>query len=98
VLVLQALLWEDEVREPGDLAPSTPLTDRELELAEVLIRELTGIEARELHDEYARALEQLVTSKVSGAELAEPAEAAPTVDLMAALEESVRTARARRGD
>jgi DNA end-binding protein Ku len=44
VLVLQTLLWEDELREPGDLAPSTPVTDRELALAEVLIGELTGIE------------------------------------------------------
>ncbi|MET8538264.1 hypothetical protein ABZV67_42855 [Streptomyces sp. NPDC005065] len=76
------------------------VTDRELELAEVLIRELTGIEVRELHDEYAPALEQLVAAKMSGGELAEPAEAGPAlaVDLMAALEESARTARAARGD
>ncbi|MGX1886977.1 non-homologous end joining protein Ku [Streptomyces sp. NPDC055287] len=100
VLVLQTLLWEDELREPGDLASSAPVTDRELELAEVLIRQLTGIETRELHDEYAHALEQLVTAKASGEGLAEPAEGGPSpaVDLMAALEESVRTARAARGD
>jgi DNA end-binding protein Ku len=42
VLVVQTLLWEDELREPGDLAPSAPVTDRELALAEVLIRELTS--------------------------------------------------------
>ncbi|MFK4222259.1 Ku protein [Streptomyces sp. NPDC019890] len=100
VLVLQTLLWEDELREPGDLAPSTPVTDRELELAEVLISELTGIEVGELHDEYAHALEQLVTAKVSGGELPGVAEGgpAPAMDLMAALEESVRTARAARGE
>lgn len=28
----------DELRDPGDLAPSAPVTDRELELAEVLMR------------------------------------------------------------
>jgi DNA end-binding protein Ku len=97
VLVVQTLLWEDELREPGDLAPSAPVTDRELTLAEALIRELTGIEKRELHDEYA--LEQLIAAKASGAELTEPpAQTVPTVDLMAALEESLRAARAERGD
>ncbi|MEW2081124.1 Ku protein [Streptomyces sp. NPDC005283] len=99
VLVIQTLLWEDELREPGDLAPSAPVTDRELAMAEVLIRELTGVEKRELHDEYGHALEQLIAAKVSGGELAEsPAQTMPAVDLMAALEESVRAARAERGD
>ncbi|MEE1806718.1 non-homologous end joining protein Ku [Streptomyces sp. BE133] len=98
VLVVQTLLWEDELREPGDLAPAAPVTDRELGLAEVLIRELTGIEEREIHDEYGHALEQLVTAKASGAELAEPPETAPAVDLMSALEASVRAAQAERGN
>ncbi|MBT2508542.1 hypothetical protein J7I98_22155 [Streptomyces sp. ISL-98] len=93
VLVLQTLLWGDELREPGDLAPSAPVTDRELELAEVLIRELTGIDVREVHDEYGQALEQLVAAKAGGGQLAELVEAVPVVDLMAALEESVRAAR-----
>ncbi|MEV4334295.1 hypothetical protein AB0K02_27840 [Streptomyces sp. NPDC049597] len=39
------------LRDPGDIAASAPVTGRELELAEVLIGELTGIEVRELHDE-----------------------------------------------
>ncbi|MFD4977009.1 hypothetical protein [Streptomyces sp. NPDC058424] len=43
--------------DPGDLAPSTPVTDRELELAEALIRELTGINVGEVHDDYVHALE-----------------------------------------
>ena len=58
----------------------------------MLIRELTGIDVSEVHDEYAHALEQLVDAKITDGELAEPAEAAPTLDLMAALEESVRAA------
>ncbi|WP_405785202.1 Ku protein [Streptomyces sp. NBC_01378] len=93
ILILQTLLWQDELRDPGDLAPSAPVTDRELELAEVLIRELTGVEVDQLQDEYQHALDQLVEAKVSGGELAAPPEAGPAVDLMAALEESVRTAR-----
>lgn len=97
VLVCQTLLWEDELRDPGDLAPTTPTTERELELAEVLIRELTGVDIGDLHDEYGHALEQLVAAKSSGRELTEsPAPAQPTVDLMTALEESVRAARSRR--
>ncbi|WP_179382523.1 Ku protein [Streptomyces sp. SA15] len=92
MLILQTLLWQDELRDPGDLAPSTPITERELELAEVLIRELTGIDVGEVHDEYAHALEQLVETKITGGELAEPEEPAPALDLMAALEESIRAA------
>ncbi len=95
VLVVHTLLRQDELREPGDLAPAAPVTDRELELAEVLIRELTGIEGRELHDEYTHALEQLVTAKAGQGELMELPEAPPPVDLMAALEESARAARAK---
>ncbi|NUK23701.1 non-homologous end joining protein Ku [Streptomyces lunaelactis] len=99
ILVLQTLLWDDELRDPGDIAPSAPVTDRELELAEVLIRELTGIEVHGLHDEYAHALEQLVAAKAGGGAPAElEGEGVPAVDLMAALEESVRAARAARGD
>ncbi|MET7929412.1 hypothetical protein ABZT43_36765 [Streptomyces sp. NPDC005349] len=97
MLILQTLLWQDELRDPGDLAPATPVTDRELELAEVLMRELPGVEADQLRDEYRHALEQLVAAKVSGGEPAAPPEPGPAVDLMAALEESVRAARAHQG-
>ncbi|MFB6961858.1 Ku protein [Streptomyces sp. NPDC056309] len=92
ILVLQTLLWQDELRDPGDLAPCTPVTDRELELAELLIRELAGINVGDVHDDYAHALEQLVDAKITGGELVEPAQPAPALDLMAALEESVRAA------
>jgi DNA end-binding protein Ku len=89
MLILQTLLWQDELRDPGDLAPSTPLTDRELELAEVLIHELTGINVSDVHDDYAHALEQLVDAKITGGELGVPAEPVPALDLMAALQESI---------
>ncbi|MEU1790773.1 Ku protein [Streptomyces sparsogenes] len=36
MLLLQTLLWPEEVRDPGDLSSPTPLTERELEMAEVL--------------------------------------------------------------
>jgi DNA end-binding protein Ku len=97
VLVLHTLLWSDEVREPDPgMAPDVPVTDRELELAEVLIRELVGVEPREVHDEYATALRALVEAKLAGESLEELAAPEPVVDLMAALEASVRQARERR--
>ncbi|MGX1676388.1 non-homologous end joining protein Ku [Streptomyces sp. NPDC055400] len=96
ILILQTLLWQDELRDPGDLAPSAPVTEGELELAEILMRECTGVEVGQLRDEYRQALEELVEAKVSGGQLAAPPEPVPAVDL-AALEESVRAARAHQG-
>jgi DNA end-binding protein Ku len=62
VLVVHALRWPQEIREPGDLASIAPVTERELELAEVLIEQLTGVDITDLHDEYGAALEQVVTA------------------------------------
>ncbi|MFI5635452.1 hypothetical protein ACIA8E_40170 [Streptomyces sp. NPDC051664] len=39
------------------------MTDRELELAELLMDQLVGVDIADLHDEYAAALEQLVDAK-----------------------------------
>ncbi|PBC72366.1 Ku protein [Streptomyces sp. 2321.6] len=93
VLVVQQLLWPDEVRDPGDLAPVAPVTEREMELAELLMREMVGVDQSELHDQYREALEQLVDAKVAGGQIEDPPQPEPVVDLMAALEESVRAAR-----
>ncbi|MEU0181470.1 Ku protein [Streptomyces sp. NPDC006207] len=95
MLVLHTLLWPEEIREPGDLSSTAPVTDRELELAELLMDQLAGVEIAELHDEYAAALEQLVVAKMTGAGLEEPEEPVPAVDLMAALEASIREAGSR---
>ncbi|MEU1543655.1 hypothetical protein ABZ461_37300 [Actinacidiphila glaucinigra] len=54
--------------------------------------QLAGVEIAELHNEYAAALEQLVVAKMTGAGLEEPEEPVPAVDLMAALEASIREA------
>jgi DNA end-binding protein Ku len=83
----------DELRDPGDLAPSAPVTDRELELAEVLMREFTGVEVDQVRSEYRHAIEQLVEAKVSGG----AARARAGGGLDGALEESVRAARAHQG-
>lgn len=73
------------------------MSERELELAELLMREMTAVEMKDLHDDYRHVLEELVAAKVSGEELVEPPEPTPAVDLVAALEESIRAARAHGG-
>lgn len=97
MLLLQSLLWPEEVRDPGDLSSTSPLTERELERAEVLMDALAGVDIGELHDEYTAALTSLVDAKASGDELTVRPEPAPAIDLMAALEESVRAAKRARG-
>ncbi|TKA00112.1 non-homologous end joining protein Ku [Actinacidiphila oryziradicis] len=95
MLVLHTLRWPEEIRDPGDLTSSAPVTDRELQLAEVLMDALAGVDIGDLRDEYAVALEQLIVAKVSGRELEADAEPEPAVDLVAALERSIRDARGR---
>ncbi|MGW6145285.1 Ku protein [Streptomyces sp. NPDC055140] len=77
MLILQTLLWQVELRDPGDLAPCAPVTDRELELVEVLMRECTGLEVGQLQGEYRHAFEQLVEAKMSGGQPATPTEPGP---------------------
>ncbi|MGY4955784.1 Ku protein [Streptomyces nigrescens] len=71
VIVLQTLMWRDEVREPGDLGPSAPVSDRELQLAELLLSELTGVEMQQMEGVYRHTLEQLVAAKSVGSEVPE---------------------------
>lgn len=93
ILTLHTLRWPEEIRDPGDLGSATPVADRELALAELLMDQLAGVDIGELHDEYAAALDQLVDAKLAGGALEAPAEPAPVVDLVAALEASIRQSR-----
>ncbi|MEE4581816.1 MULTISPECIES: non-homologous end joining protein Ku [Streptomyces] len=98
MLLLQTLLWPEEVRDPGDLSSPAPLTDRELAMAEVLMDALAGVDIDQLHDEYTAALNSLIDAKAGHGELTVTPEPAPAIDLMAALEESVRAAKRSRGE
>lgn len=99
VLVVHTLRWPDEIRDPAELAPTVALTDRELELAEMLIGQLEGVDLVAEHDEYRHALEALVEAKLAGIQPEQPAPpAVAPVDLMATLEEAVRQAQERRGE
>ncbi|GDY55869.1 hypothetical protein SVIO_064920 [Streptomyces violaceusniger] len=103
-IALHRLLWPDEVREPAGVAPKEKVTVKpaELDLADTLMETLGEVDLNDLRDEYHEALEELVAAKMSGATpTAEPGErpaGAQVVDLMAALKESVRSAKEARGE
>ncbi|MCK1797634.1 Ku protein [Streptomyces sp. XM4193] len=102
-LVLHSMLWPDEVRSAGGMAPDASVTVREAELdmAETLMESLGELDWSELHDEYREAVQELVAAKQQGRSPSEPA-AAPSggkvIDLMSALESSVAAAREARGE
>jgi DNA end-binding protein Ku len=105
VIVLHAMRWDDEIRDPSELAPdAVELTDEEIAEAELLIDRLTrdDLEGEEFTDHYTEAVEQLIEAKREGHEPPEtPEQEAPAgevVDLMAALQESVAKARTARGE
>jgi DNA end-binding protein Ku len=105
VLVVQTMLWPDEVRraDVGLSDGEVTVRPQEMAMAESYIDALSGhFEPGEYRDEYREALETLVQAKVEGREVAKAPEAAApagdVVDLMEALRRSVAAARAARGE
>ncbi|MEU0224303.1 Ku protein [Streptomyces sp. NPDC006284] len=101
-IAMHGLLWPDEVRAPEGVAPDAGVTvrDQELDLADALMDTLGEIDLDDLHDEYREALEEVIAAKAAGEtprEAPEPAAPGKVLDLMAALESSVRAARESRG-
>jgi DNA end-binding protein Ku len=104
VIALHGLLWPDEIREPEGVAPQgdVKVRDAELDLADALMDTLGEVDIESLHDDYREAVEAMIAAKVEGGGGAvEPApaedEGGKVIDLMAALESSVRAAREGRG-
>ncbi|NEB94579.1 Ku protein [Streptomyces bauhiniae] len=102
VIVLHGLLWPDEVRAPEGVAPDVDVTvrDQELDLADALMDTLGEVDLDDLHDEYREAVEEVVAAKAAGEtppKAPAPADGGKVLDLMAALEKSVREARESRG-
>ncbi|OIJ69193.1 Ku protein [Streptomyces mangrovisoli] len=102
-IAMHGLLWPDEVRAPEGVAPDTSVTvrDKELDLADALMDTLGEVDLADLHDEYREAVEEVVAAKASGEtppETPEPATGGKVLDLMAALERSVREAKESRGE
>ncbi len=104
VIVLQTLLWPDEIRaaEFENLGGEMHATAKELAMAESLVESLAGdYDPAEFEDDYAGAVQALVEAKIAGGEVAvEPlkdAGSGEVVDLLEALRRSVDRAKAARG-
>jgi DNA end-binding protein Ku len=109
VILLQQMLWPDEVRLPqfenvGDAAKAE-LRPQEVTMAASLVESLAAdFEPDRYTDHYREAVEQLIEAKLSGGDArevpaaqAEPGAGAEVVDLLTALQNSVERARADRG-
>ncbi|MFD4376388.1 Ku protein [Streptomyces sp. NPDC058486] len=106
VIAMHGLLWPDEIRAPEGMAPETPVTvrDAELDLADALMATLGEVDIETLHDDYREAVEEMIAAKAAGGEGVAPPEpgeeggGGQVIDLMAALEKSVREAKEARGE
>jgi len=106
VIVMQTMLWPDEVRKPdfaGLDATEHAATANELKMAKLLVETLAGdYDASEFDDDYAKAVEALVTAKLEGGEVKAVEQPKKTtgevVDLLAALQRSVDAAKTSRGE
>ncbi|MGH3463020.1 MAG: Ku protein [Kribbellaceae bacterium] len=103
VLVLQVMLWPDEVRDMSFAAPDEDVDVRPQEkaMAESYIDTLRGdFDPSQYTDAYREALEAVVEAKAGGIPLPEveeeEGEGAEVVDLVAALRASVEAAKKRR--
>ena len=99
VLVLETLLWPDEVRgaDFGFLDEDVEVRSQELRMATSLIDSMTvDFDPAEYHDRYREALQELVTAKTEGRDVVQPGEpAAPaaSTSLADALKASLAAAR-----
>jgi DNA end-binding protein Ku len=106
VIVMQTMLWPDEVRKPdfGSLdATEHAAKPNELKMARLLVDTLAGdYDAGDYEDDYQKAVEALVQAKLEGGEVQAPEQPAKStgevVDLLAALQRSVDAARTSRGE
>jgi DNA end-binding protein Ku len=104
VLVLHAMRWPDEIRDPAELLPEpVELTGEEIDGAMALMETMTrdSLEGPEFQDAYTDALAAIIEAKREDKplpEAPEPEKPGQLVDLMAALQESVQKAKESRGE
>src|SRR5262249_49500107 len=103
VLVLNTMLWPDEIRPASFdfLDEDVKVRPQELAMASSLIDSMAAdFKPEEFTDDYRAALQKVIDAKVSGEEIVAPPEVeqapAGAIDLMAALRASVDRARAAR--
>ena len=105
VIVLETMVWPDEVRDPafGFLDQDVTVRPQEQAMAESLVESMAGdFEPEQYTDEYREALQQVIDAKIEGRDVVETAPEKPdtgqVVDLMAALRASVDAAKRGRGE
>jgi DNA end-binding protein Ku len=98
-MLLSTLYWPDEIRALGELdlpEEQAEIKPAEKRMAAQLIEAMTGeFDPQQYRDEYREALMQVIESKVEGREavtIEAPEEGTKLVDLMAALQASVKAA------
>ena len=99
-MLLTTLHWPDEIRSTEELdlpAEEFDYKPAELAMAKQLVSAMTGkFDPAQYKDEYRQALESVIQAKVEGKETVEieaPEEGGKLIDLMAALEASVKSAK-----
>src|SRR4051794_27029087 len=106
VIVMQTMLWPDEVRKPDFAtldATEHAAKPQELKMARLLVDTLAGdYDADDYEDDYQKAVEALVQAKLEGGEMQAPEQprksTGEVVDLLAALQRSVDAAKTSRGE
>ena len=105
VIVLETMIWPDEVRDAsfGFLDDDVQVRPQEQAMAESLVASMAGdFEPEQYHDDYREALQKVIEAKIEGREVVDTAPATPdtgqVVDLMAALRASVEAAKRSRGE
>ncbi|NHA67152.1 non-homologous end joining protein Ku [Phycicoccus flavus] len=105
VIVMQTMLWPDEVRAAdfAHVEEEQHASTQEMDMARMLIDQLAGdYDPDEYEDDYALAVKELVRAKVEGGEVrvsaVEEEDGGEVVDLLAALSRSVEKAKASRGE
>ena len=98
VLVVQTMLWPDEVRRPSFSFQGDDIDVRpaELEMASMFVGAFDqGFDPEQFHDQYREALQAVVDAKLSGHEVVrapEPEGDTNVIDLMEALRASIAQA------
>lgn len=103
VIVMQTMMWPDEIRVPDFSVETGEVKDSEVKMANMLVETLAGdFDAADYEDDYAGAVEDLVRNKVEGGEVKRTPtttkSSGEVVDLLAALQKSVSAAKKARGE
>ncbi|GAA3539767.1 non-homologous end joining protein Ku [Nocardioides daeguensis] len=103
VIVLQTMMWPDEIRKPDFSVETGEVKDAEVKMAHMLVETLAGdFDPSEFEDDYADAVQAVVKAKIEGGEVQRTETSAKTggevVDLLAALQRSVEAAKSSRGE